>query len=134
MQFNTLQFTVGPLSQSPVHASALDDQPRHHSLRSSQVAGHGGVYGHTGSLGKTPPPPSPVEGHHSMVPENRELVRLDHSSSVGSVRDSLVVISGSPVGSTSHHPGDRSESLHGCAQLGLGSPARVTLETGTGGH
>ena len=51
--------------QSPVCSSTLDDQPRHHSPRSSQIAGHGGVYGNAGSTWKTPPTSSPVVGPHS---------------------------------------------------------------------
>ena len=49
-------------SQSPVCSPTLDDQPCHHSPRSAQIAGHGGVHGNTGPTGKTPPPSSPVVG------------------------------------------------------------------------
>ena len=66
-----------------------------------------------------------------MVPEDRELVRPDHSSSVGSVRGGLVGISSSPARSTPRHQGDRSDSLHGWVQFGLGSPVRLTLDSGT---
>ena len=68
--------TRGLLSQSPVCSPTLDDQPRCHSPRSTQIAGHGGVYGNTGPTWKTPPTSSPVVGRHSLVPEDRELVRL----------------------------------------------------------
>ena len=40
-------------SESPVCSSTHDNQPRHHSPRSTQIAGHGGVYGNTGSTWKT---------------------------------------------------------------------------------
>ena len=90
-------------SQSPVCSPTLDDQPCHHSPQSAQIAGHGGVYGNTGPTGKTRPPSSPVVGHHSLVPENRELVRQDHSSSVDTVRGDMVVVSSSPARSTSRH-------------------------------
>ena len=66
-----------------------------------------------------------------MVPEDRELARPDPSSSVGFVRGGPVGISSSPARSTPRHQGDRSDSLHRCAQFGLGSPVRLTLDTGT---
>ena len=75
--------------------------------------------------------PVPVVGRHSMVPEDRELVRPDPSSSVGSVRGGLVGISSSPARSTPPRQGDGSDSLHGCVQFGLGSPVRLTLDMGT---
>ena len=55
-------------SQSPVRWPTLDDQPDHHSPQSAQITGHGGVYGFTGTTGKTPSSSSPVVGRHSMVP------------------------------------------------------------------
>ena len=42
-----------------------------------------------------------------------------------------MVISSSPARSTPRHQGDESNSLHGCVQFGLGSPVRLTLDTGT---
>ena len=66
-----------------------------------------------------------------MVPEDWELVRPDSSSTVGSVRGGMVVIPSSPARSTPRHQGDRSNSLHRCVQFGLGSPVRLTLDTGT---
>ena len=84
-------------SPSPVPSSTLDDQPRHHSLRSAQITGHAGVHGFTGTTGKTPSSSGPVVGRHSMVPEDRELDWQDHSSSVGTVRGGLVGISSSPA-------------------------------------
>ena len=66
-----------------------------------------------------------------MVPEDRELVRPDSSSTVGSVRVGMVVIPSSPARSTPRHQGDGSNSLHRCVQFGLGSPVRLTLDTGT---
>ena len=74
---------------------------------------------------------SPMVGRHSMVPEDRELVRPDSSSTVGSVRGGMVVIPSSPARSTPRHQGDGSNSLHRCVQFGLGSPVRLTLDTGT---
>ena len=118
-------------SESPVCSPTLDDQPHHHSPGSTQIAGHGGVYGNTGSMWKTPPTSSPVVGRHSLVSEDREPVRQDHSSSVGTVRGGLVGITSSPAGSFPRHQGNGSHSLHGCVQLGLGSPVRLTLDTGT---
>ena len=56
-------------SQSPVRSPTLDDQPRHHSTWSAQIAGHGGVHGSTGPTGKILPPSSPVMGRHSLMPE-----------------------------------------------------------------
>ena len=118
-------------SQSPVCSSTLDDQPRHHGPWSSQIARHGGVYGDTGSTGKTPSSSGPVVGSHSLVPDDRELVRQDHSSSVGSVRGGLVGISSSPTGSSPRHQGNGSDSVHGCVHFGLGNAFRLTLDTGT---
>ena len=66
-----------------------------------------------------------------MVPEDRKLVRLDSSSTVGSVRGGMVVIPSSPARSTPRRQGDGSKSLHRCLQFGLGSPVRLTLNTGT---
>ena len=60
-----------------------------------------------------------------------ELVRPDSSSTVGSVRGGMVVIPSSPARSTPRHQGDGSNSLHRCVQFGLGSPVRLTLDTGT---
>ena len=118
-------------SQSPVCSPTLDDQPNHHGPRSSQIAGHGGVYGFTGTTGKTRSSSGPVVGRHSLVPEDRELVRQDHSSSVGSVRGGLLGMSSSPTRSSPCHQGNGSDSLNGCVQFGLGSPVRITLDTGT---
>ena len=118
-------------SQSPVRSSTLDDQPKHHSLRSAQITGGAGVHGFTGTMEKTPSSSGPVVGHHSMVPEDRELDRPDHSSSVGAVRGGLVGISSSPTRSSPCHQGDGSDPLHGCVQCGLGSTVRLTLDTGT---
>ena len=116
---------VEDASQSPACSPTLDDQPCHHSPRSAQIAGHGGVYDNTGPTWKTLSS-SPMVGRHSLVPEDRELLRQDHSSSVGTVRGGLVGISSSP-----RHQGNGSHSLYGCVQLGLGSPVRLTLNTGT---
>ena len=66
-----------------------------------------------------------------MVTEDRELVRPDSSSTVGSVRGGMVVITSSPARSTPRHQGDGSNSLQRCVQFGLGSPVRLTLDTGT---
>ena len=120
--------TTEDASQS---SSALDDRPEHHSQGSAQASRHVGVHGFAGTTGKTPSSSGPVVGHHSMVPEDRELVRPDHSSSGGSVRGGLVGISSSPPRSTPRRQGDGSDSLHGCVQFGPGSPVRLTLDTGT---
>ena len=89
-----------------------------------------GVHGFAGTTGKTSSSSGPVVDRH-MVPEDRELVRPDPSSSVGSVRGGLLGISSSPARSTPRRQGDGSDSLHGCVQFGLGSPVRLTLDTGT---
>ena len=80
--------------------STLAEQPHHHSKRSTQVAGHGGVHGNAGTSWKVKSLTSPVVGCHSMVPEDRELDRQDHSSSVGSTRSGLVGITSSPARSS----------------------------------
>ena len=118
-------------TQDPVGSSALDDQPRHHSPRSAQVAGYGGVYGNAAMSWKVAPLTSPVVSRHSWVPEDRELVWQDHSSSVSSTGGGLVGISSSPARSSPRHLGNGSYSLHGWVQLGLESPARLMLDTGT---
>ena len=118
-------------SQSPVCSPTLNDQPKHHSPRSAQVTGRAGVHGFTGTTGKTPSSSGPVVGRHSMVPEDRELDRPDHSSSAGAVRGGLVGISSSPARSSPRHRGDESDSVHGCVQFGLSSPVRLTLDSGT---
>ena len=112
-----------------VGSTTLNDKPCHHSPQSAQVAGHGGVYGNAGTSWKVASPTSPV-GRHSMVPEDRELVRQDHSSSVDSAGGGLVGISSSPARSFPPHPGNGSNSLHGCILLELGDPTRFTLDTG----
>ena len=126
MQFNTRQFTVAPLPKmrrnvQSVHQHWITDPNitarDMHRLLGMLV----GVHGFAG----------PVVGRHSMVPEDRELVRPDPSSSVGSVRGGLVGISSSPASSTPGRQGDGSDCLHGCIQFGLGSPVRLTLDTGT---
>ena len=87
-------------SKGPVRSSALEDRPEHHSQGSAQASWHVGVHGFAGTTGKTSSSSGPVVGRHSMVPEDRELVRPDHSSSVVSVRGGLVGISSSPARST----------------------------------
>ena len=66
-----------------------------------------------------------------MVPEDRELDRQDHSSSVGSARSGMVGITSSPSKSSPRHSGNGSHAVHRCVQLGLGSPTRLTLDSGT---
>ena len=70
-------------------------------------------------------------GRHSLVSEDWELDRQYHSSSVDSARSGLVGITCSPVRSSSHHSGNGSHAVHRCVQLGLGSPTRLTLDSGT---
>ena len=118
-------------SQSPDRSSTLDDQSEHQGQRSAQASRHSGVHGFAGTTGKTSASSSPMVGRHSMMPEDQELVRPDHSSSVGTVRGGLVGIPSSPARSTPRHQGDGSDSLHGCIQFGLGSPVRLTLDTRT---
>ena len=117
--------------QGPVRSSALDYRPEHHSQGSALAFRHVGVHGFAGTTEKTSSLSGPVVGRHSMVPEDRELVRSDPSSSVGFVRGGLVGISSSPARSTPRRQGDGSDCLHGCVQFGLGSPVRLTLNTGT---
>ena len=118
------------VSKGPVRSSALDDRPEHHSQGSAQASRHVAVHSFAGTTGKTLSLSGPVVGRHSMVPEDRELVRPDTSSSVGSVRGGLVSISSSPARSAPRRQGDGSDSLHGCIQFGLRSPVRLTLDTG----
>ena len=66
-----------------------------------------------------------------MVPEDRELDRQDHSSSVGSARSGLVGITCNPARSSPGHSGNGSHAVHRWVQLGLGSPTRLTLDSGT---
>ena len=115
----------------PVRSSTLDNQPKHHRPQSAQIIGRAAVHGFTDTTGKIPSLSGPVVGRHSMVPEDWELDRLDHSSSVDAVRSGLVGISSSPTRSSPGHQGDGSDSLHGCVQFGLGSPVRLTLDAGT---
>ena len=117
--------------KGPVSSSALDGQSEHNCQRSAQASRHAGVHGFAGPARTAPSSSSPMVGRHSMVPEDRELVRPDSSSTVGSVRGGMVVIPSSPARSTPRHQGDGSNSLHRCVQFGLGSPVRLTLDTGT---
>ena len=66
-----------------------------------------------------------------MVPEDQELDRQDHSSSMGSSRGGLLGISGSPARSSPRHTGNGSHAVHRCVQLGLGSLTRLTLDSGS---
>ena len=61
----------------------------------------------------------------------REQVPQDHSLSESSAGSGLVGISSSPARSSPRHPGKGNHSLHWCVQLGLRSPIRLTLYTGT---
>ena len=104
---------------------------QYHSQRSAQASRHAGVHGFAGTTRKTPSSSGPVVGRRIVVPDDLELIRPDHSSTVGSVRGGLVGISSSPARSTPRRQGDGSDSLHGCVQFRLGSPVRLTLDTGT---
>ena len=108
-------------SRNPVCSPTLDDQSKHHSPRPAHIAGHGGVLASLVPRGRLRFL-VPVVGRHSMVSEDRQLVRPDHISSVGSVRGGLMGISSSPTGSSPHHQEYRSDFLHGCVQFGLRSP------------
>ena len=91
-------------SRNPVCSPTLDDQSKHHSPRSAQISGHGGVLASLVPRGRPRLlPVGLVVGRHSMVPEDRRLVRPDHSSSVGSVRGGLMGISSSPTRSSPRH-------------------------------
>ena len=117
------------MSKGPVSSSTLDGQSEHNCQRSAQTSRHAGVHGLAGSARTAPSSSSPMVGRYSMVPEDRELVRPDSSSTVGSVRGGMVVI---PSRSTPRRQGDGSNSFHRCVQFGLGSQAvRLTLDTGT---
>ena len=118
-------------SKGPVSSSTLDGQSEHNCQRSAQTSRHTGVHGLAGSMRTAPSSSSPTVGRYSMVPEDGELVRPDSSSTVGSVRGGMVVIPSSPARSTPRRQGDGSYSLHRCVQFGLGSPVRLTLDTGT---
>ena len=118
-------------NKGPVSSSTLDGQSEYNCQRSAQASRHVGVHGLAGSTRTAPSSSSPMVGRYSMVPEDRELVRPDSSSTVGSVRGGMVVIPSSPARSTPRRQGDGSDSLHRCVQFGLGSPVRLTLDTGT---
>ena len=118
-------------SQGLVNSSALDEQSHHHSKRSTQVAGHGGVHGNAGVSWQVKTLTNPVVGRHSLVSEDWKLDRKDHSSSVGLARSGLVGITCSPARSSSRHSGNGSHIVHRCVQLWLGSPTRLTLDSGT---
>ena len=118
-------------SKGPVSSSTLDGQSEHNCQRSAQTSRHARVHGLAGSERTAPSSSSPMVGRYSMVPEDRDLVRPDSSSTVGSVRGGLVVIPSSPARSTPRRQGDGSNSLHRCVQFRLGSPVRLTLDTGT---
>ena len=77
--------------KGPVSSSALDGQSEHNCQRSAQTSRHAGVHGLAGPARTAPSSSSPMVGRHSMVPEDRELVRPDSSSTVGSVRGGMVV-------------------------------------------
>ena len=135
MQFNTRRFTVAPLPKMRVKVQSVHQhwmaQSEHNCQRSAQTSRHTGVHGLAGSMRTAPSSSSPTVGRYSMVPEDGELVRPDSSSTVGSVRGGMVVIPSSPARSTPRRQGDGSYSLHRCVQFGLGSPVRLTLDTGT---
>ena len=118
-------------NKGPVSSSTLDGQSEYNCQRSAQASRHVGVHGLAGSTRTAPSSSSPMVGRYSMVPEDRELVQPDSSSTVGSVRGGMVVIPSSPARSTPRRQGDGSDSLHRCVQFGLGSPVRLTLDTGT---
>ena len=99
-QHSTVYSGSGAPAENASQDPALDEQPHHHSKRSTQVAGHGGVHGNAGTSWKVKSLTSPVVGCHSMVPEDWELDRQDHSSSVGSTRSGLVGITSSPAKSS----------------------------------
>ena len=117
--------------KGPVSSSTLDGQSEHNCQRSAHTSRHAGVHGLAGPARTALSSSNPMVGRHSMVPEDRELVRPDSSSTMGSVRGGMVVIPSSPARSTPRHQGNGSNSLHRCVQFWLGSPVRLTLDTGT---
>ena len=135
MQFNTRRFTVAPLLKMRLQVQSVHQ----HWIANPNITARD-LHRLLGMLvfmallvrrGRLPSSASPMVGRHSMVPEDRELVQPDSSSTVGSVRGGMVVIPSSPARSTPRHQGDGSNSLHRCVQFGLGSPVRLTLDTGT---
>ena len=70
-------------SKGPVSSSALDDQSEHHGQRFAQTSRHADVHGFAGLARTAPSSSNPIVGRHSMVPEDRELVRPYSSSTVG---------------------------------------------------
>ena len=92
--------------KGPVSSSTLDGQSEHNCQRSAQTSRHAGVHGLAGPARTAPSSSSPKVGRHSMVAEDRELVRPDSSSTVGSVRGGMVVIPSSPARSTPRHQGE----------------------------
>ena len=93
MQFNARRFSGAPAenaSKGPVSSSTLNGQSEHNCQRSAQTSRHAGVHGLAGSARKAPSSSSPMVGRYSMVPEDRELVRPDSSSTMGSVRGGMV--------------------------------------------
>ena len=132
MQFNTRQFTVTPQPKMRLKVQSVH-QPwmTNSNITARDLHRLLGMLVFMASLVRRGRLRLGLVGRHSMVPEDRELVRSDHSSSVVSVRGGLVGISSSPARSTPRLQGDGSDSLHGCVQFGLGSPARLTLDMGT---
>ena len=115
-------------ASSPVRSSTLDDQPKHHSPWSPQITGHAGVHGYLHWYNRE----DSVFVRSSGRPPQHGA-RGPGAGPTGSqfLRGGLVSISSSPARSSPHHQGDGSYSLHGCFQFGLGSPVRLTLDTGT---
>ena len=133
MQFDTQRFTVAPLPKMRLKVQSVHQ----HWMTDLNITARD-LHRLLGMLVFMASPTrmaafssGPMVGRHIMVPEDRELVQPDPSSSVGSVRGGLVGISSSPARSTPRHHGAGSNSLHGCIQFGLGSPVRLTLDTGT---
>ena len=110
-------------SKGPVSSSTLDGQSEHNCQRSAQTSRHAGVHGLAGSTRTAPSSSSPMVGRYSMVPEDRELVRPDSSSTVGSVRGGMVVIPSSPARSTPRRQGDGSDSLSQMRPVRVGEPS-----------
>ena len=82
--------------KGPVSSSALDSHSEQNCQGSAQASWHAGVHDFAGPARTAPSSSSPMVGRHSMVPEDRELVRPDSSSTVGSVRGGNVVRAGEP--------------------------------------
>ena len=134
MQFNTRQFTVTSLPKMRLKVQSVHQ----HWMTNPIITAHNlhrllGLVVFTAMLvrrGRLH-----LQQSSGELPQHgargREQVPQDHSLSEGSAGSGLVGISSSPARSSPRHPGKGNHSLHWCVQLGLRSPIRLTLYTGT---